>query len=672
MRFNRIASLSKIILLIAICLSTSRGLAQSTTDLAAHYVEATPAEDGISYKINIFLSVLNDQGAPLPELKKEDFEILEDGQRVEIQDLRVIAEEQFNIVLVVDTSSSMTETDIKGARDSAITFIKGLKPNDQVALVVFDDIAKNQEILTTDHSKVIERINTLSRGDNGACIYDALDSAVNLFSTKPAGSRAVILLTKNRKDKTAIGANCSDHSADEVVNIAARGDLHTPIYVYSIGLKLDTKDDSEKKDIETLTGFATKTGGLFKNIPSSSQLANTFGMLSTQLRSQYILTYNSTSKPGAHSLMVEIYTPGQPRPPDQTPPPPLDSDTRDFSLPSLPPRINFTSPEEGSEIQDVLSIAVSLTTQGDVTVERVAFEVNGVKAGEDNTKPFELELDAKQYPVGHILVSATAYGANNTELARASVNITRTEIVETPVLALAPTEVVSNPIVETITPAATNNNNSVVFMAIALGALSIVAIGVLIFFLLRQQKQVSVLDVENFADDDTTMPAMQGIPVYRKVEENRKAISLEAESDALGALTIEASDDSSLVGHRFEITTPLVTLGRSADNDLNFPNDKPVSRHHAEIYQISGKLYLREVEMADATGTAKPPKYGTFINQAPMGSEPTLLKTGDEIQLGKRVRLKFEDYSKEMDGDSLTYDDEDLSAAGDIDKTQDQ
>ena len=264
-------------------------------------------------------------------------------------------------------------------------------------------------------------------------------------------------------------------------------------------------------------------------------------------------------------------------------------------------------------------------------------------------------------------VSVTAYGANNTELARSSINLIRAEATE--VSASAPSAE-SAPI--SATPAPTSSNTSLVFMAIALGGLSIVAIGALIFFLLRQQKQAKALDVENYVDDDDTMPAMRGIPVYRKVEENRKADNPETGSDALGSLTIEASDDSSLIGHRFEITASLVTLGRSADNDINFPNDKPVSRHHAEIYQISGKLYLREVEMADSSGTAKPPKYGTFLNQTPMGSDPALLKTGDEILLGKRVRLKFESHTRDIDADSLTYDDDDLTASVDLDKTQDQ
>ena len=305
-----------------------------------------------------------------------------------------------------------------------------------------------------------------------------------------------------------------------------------------------------------------------------------------------------------------------------------------------------------------------------MVVERVAFEVNGQKEGEDNTTPYGLELDAKKYPVGHMVISATAYGINNTELARTSINLTRAEVVETSAPVATQQEEVA-PAVETSQPALveTNNNNPMGFMAIALGGVSIFAIGAVIFLLLRQQKQSVIQELDNYVDNENTLPPMQGIPVYRKVEKDRRSSSPEVESDALGALTIEASDDSSLIGHRFEITASLVTLGRSADNDINFPNDKPVSRHHAEIYQISGKLYLREVTTADSSGSAQPPKYGTFLNKEPMGADPALLKTGDEIQLGKRVRLKFESFSRDLGADSLTYDEDSPSAAEDMDQT---
>jgi hypothetical protein len=217
-------------------------------------------------------------------------------------------------------------------------------------------------------------------------------------------------------------------------------------------------------------------------------------------------------------------------------------------------------------------------------------------------------------------------------------------------------------------PPAAEKNSPIVYTAVILSVLSILTIGVLLSILMRQQKQAKIMEI--VGDHEDILPPMQGIPIYQKMSEPRKAVTPEPEPDALGALTIEASDDSSLIGHRFEITASLITLGRSADNDINFPNDKPVSRHHAEIYQIGEKLYLRDVETPDSTGTARPPKYGTLLNQVPMGADPAVLKTGDEIQLGNRVRLKFESYRRDMEAEALTYDD--LSDPEDLDRTQEQ
>jgi len=54
-----------------------------------------------------------------------------------------------------------------------------------------------------------------------------------------------------------------------------------------------------------------------------------------------------------------------------------------------------------------------------------------------------------------------------------------------------------------------------------------------------------------------------------------------------------------------------------------------------------------------------------------LGSDPALLKTNDEIQLGKRVRLKFESYERDLEGDALTYDgdDDDRTSINDMDQT---
>lgn len=663
MRFNRLAVYSRIVVIAAIWLSTRTDvLAQSSTDLMVHYIEPAPVDDGISYNIDIYLSAVA-SGIPINNLEQDNFAVQEDGQKVEIKGLRPLIEEPLNVVLVLDTSASMSETDINNAKTSFTTFISRLKPTDRIAFITFDSSAKNQvDGLTNEHQKIIDIIDnkTFPTREAGTCLYDAAYSALKMFTPQHPGSRAVILLT-NGKDETSTGAKCSDRTSDEVISVASEGDLRAPLYV--IGLEVDEKSEDGRKNYEILQNFANMSGGSYVNLSSSSKLANTLDTLSTQFLGQFILTYASIAMPGAHNISISLIDPNQPDP--------LDSESRKINLEPLPPHIAFTTPQDGENIVDTLKIAISLTTQGDAVVERVAFEVNGSKEGEDDTKPYEIELDATGFPSGLMTITATAYGENNTELARNSINIIRTEA--TAATVVIPTqEIAPAPEVPTTTdePA---NSNPMIPIAIALSTLSIVGIGALILLLLRQQKQAVIRDLENFVGDDDSLAAMQGISVYRKVEGNQEAVHSDVGPDVLGTITVEASDDTTLIGHRIEITTPLVTLGRSADNDIIFPNDKPVSRHHAEIYQISGKLYLREVNTADASGVAKPPKYGTFLNQMPMGSDAAQLKTGDEIQLGKRVILKFESHKGDVGGDALTYDeddDDDRTATNSLDVIQ--
>jgi putative peptide zinc metalloprotease protein len=130
----------------------------------------------------------------------------------------------------------------------------------------------------------------------------------------------------------------------------------------------------------------------------------------------------------------------------------------------------------------------------------------------------------------------------------------------------------------------------------------------------------------------------------------------EMSPDAFGRLTVSASDDPSLIDQHFEITSPRTTLGRKADNDIIFPKDSPVSRHHAVIEERNGGLFLSEVEEIDETGRAKRPTYGTFINENEVSGRSILLQNGDEIRLGKRVRLKFEASARVRLGDEKTTD----------------
>jgi pSer/pThr/pTyr-binding forkhead associated (FHA) protein len=83
-------------------------------------------------------------------------------------------------------------------------------------------------------------------------------------------------------------------------------------------------------------------------------------------------------------------------------------------------------------------------------------------------------------------------------------------------------------------------------------------------------------------------------------------------------------------------------LGRKADNEVIFAKDSPVSRHHAVIEARAGQMFLAEILAEDEhTGQPKRPAYGTFVNGVQV-QEQVRLKDGDEITLGKRLRMRFE------------------------------
>src|SRR4051812_12229165 len=93
--------------------------------------------------------------------------------------------------------------------------------------------------------------------------------------------------------------------------------------------------------------------------------------------------------------------------------------------------------------------------------------------------------------------------------------------------------------------------------------------------------------------------------------------------DRLKLIVIKGADE----GKQFELSTPVVGIGRDAGNAIRL-NDTEISRRHAELYQRDGEVrryYIRDVGSAN----------GTFVNNAPVADAP--LQPGDQIQVGQSL-----------------------------------
>ncbi|XWW44213.1 VWA domain-containing protein [Fibrella sp. USSR17] len=127
------------------------------------------------------------------------------------QVVRQLREEQsdgIDIMLAIDISSSMTETDLRpnrlaAARQVALGFVKGRR-NDRIGLVAFAGEAYSLCPLTTDYALLQQYIRELSPNmirTTGTAIGDALARGINRLRDSPAKSKVLILLSDG--DNTA-------------------------------------------------------------------------------------------------------------------------------------------------------------------------------------------------------------------------------------------------------------------------------------------------------------------------------------------------------------------------------------------------------------------------------------------------------------------------------------
>lgn len=596
-------------------------LAQSSIDTVIHYVEGVPSDEKIAYDVTAYVSVADSTGNPIKDLTAEAFTLAEDSQQVTVLSADLATDAPINLVLLLDTSGSMSGSGMDAARSAASNFIAGLGNDDRVAVVTFDDTIKTRIDFTTDHRAARDELSLVdaTRGA-GTCLYDAAYQAVQMTATVPSGRRAVALFTDGVDEKPE-GGPCSVHNADDVIRIATESGTRTPLYTLGMGGKVDQK---------SLQRLAQDTGGRFFYSPDSNQLDAIFTRLSDTLRSQYAIKYSSTAGPGSHTLAVTAkYLSAQ------------DTDTRGFLLPNFPWRLTFVEPAEGQEVSGIVNLKVETFGQGE-TIRSVNFIINGATVATVTTTPYEAQVDFSAYPEGNLTIDALALGADGIELARA----TRQVAVRAGTAAPTPGP-----------DGGEGGDGGFLsdYLIYIIGggfilAAAVVFVIVMVVTKRRREKQRELEWNQKVGGiGEATLDGSGG--------SDRTMDSWEMSPDALALLTVTGSDDPSLLGQRFEITKRQTTLGRKADNDIIFPKDSPVSRHHATIEERGGGLFLSEVEeMDEKTGHPKRPTFGTFVNDREVGGEGILLQNGNEIRLGKRVKLKFEASARIQRGDDKTMD----------------
>ena len=184
-----------------------------------------------------------------------------------------------NVVLVIDTSGSMSATDYKpsrlgAAKDAATDLINDLKPNDMVGLVMFNTEAYTVSYLTPDKESVISSLASLKAGGDTA-IGNGLSLGVNMVSSIPNKKMLIILLTdgvNNAGSVSPTNAAKFAKSKNVVVDTIAIGSSKPKV----VGYDMFGQPEYAKVDTSVLKKIADVTGGVFYDAPNASSLKDIY------------------------------------------------------------------------------------------------------------------------------------------------------------------------------------------------------------------------------------------------------------------------------------------------------------------------------------------------------------------------------------------------------------
>jgi VWFA-related protein len=276
--------------------------------------------------VTVPVSVLDRQGRFVPNLKREDFSVLENGIEQSIAYFEP-AEKPFTVALLLDTSPS-TQFHISEIKEAAISFAKQLRPEDRVLIISFSDEVMLLTEATNDISTITQVVLENVREGNSTRLYDAVHLAIKERLDRIPGRKAMVLFTDG-VDTSSFSANYQStlYEAEELdaliypiqydtsdymrayqnagsgnVTIVTRRSnwpfgsgtttqtIYGPLVNGGVPLPGTTRDDYDRAD-QYLHALADKSGGRLYQAKDPAQLSESFARIAQELRWQYSIAY---------------------------------------------------------------------------------------------------------------------------------------------------------------------------------------------------------------------------------------------------------------------------------------------------------------------------------------------------------------------------------------------
>lgn len=229
--------------------------------------------------VNVFVTVTDEHGAPVADLKKDDFRLREDGKDQKIAVFDRESALPLSIVLAIDTSLS-TRKDLPLELASARRFSHAiLRPIDALCIYQFSEVVNEVIPFTSDLKRIDRGIDRIHVGAATA-LYDALYLGAQALDSRQ-GRKVMVVITDGGDTVSKVDYKEALRSAQEAEAL-----------VYSIiVVPIEASAGRDTGGEHALIQISNDTGGKYYYASSLPQLDDAFKQISDELRTQYLLAY---------------------------------------------------------------------------------------------------------------------------------------------------------------------------------------------------------------------------------------------------------------------------------------------------------------------------------------------------------------------------------------------
>jgi outer membrane protein OmpA-like peptidoglycan-associated protein/Mg-chelatase subunit ChlD len=207
--------------------------------------------------------------------------------------LREVTEDQrdpYAIALVMDHSGSMGEDRATAVQIAAGTLVSRKKPEDALAVVKYDNHVEMTAPLTANPDDLKRSVRTVGLEGFGGmtAIADGIAAGINGLSGADASRRKAVIVFTDGQD------NSSTISRDSVIALARRNDVIVCAVDFGYGANADY-----------LKEIAQQTGGIYRQMYSTSEFDDVFEDIYRRLRNYYLIEY-SPGDFGVHEITLKL------------------------------------------------------------------------------------------------------------------------------------------------------------------------------------------------------------------------------------------------------------------------------------------------------------------------------------------------------------------------------